>query len=641
MRASFWNDRDGIRRLRLLCLATAGVACAGLVGQARGDESQSAGGAPAQASRLSDGYAPRDVMIEMRDGVRLSTHIWSPKKTGADLPILFIRSPYGWPEDKVKQRLDQSYPHLARDKYIFVFQDIRGREGSEGEFVMLRPRRNLDDALGVDEGTDAYDTIEWLVQNVPGSNDRVGMFGVSYDAWLTVMAAIEPHPALKAVSEEASPADMFIGDDFQHNGALRLGYAFEYVAAMETGKKVARFKFLNQDTYDWYLRRGSLENIGKALGDERPSWTAFMERPNYDDFWRAQAVAPQLGAPRVPFLNTAGWFDAEDFYGPLKIYETLEKTDAEGRNYLVVGPWSHGGWHRDKTARRFGPLDFGSDTVEHYRKEIHGKWFAQWLKGEGSENRPEAEIFQTGCNEWRSYDQWPPKDVEARKLYLQADGALAFSPPERSRRPFDRFISDPSKPVPYRLRPIPENFGGGGWSSWHVDDQRFVHLRPDVLSWETEPLEEDIRISGDVIVELYASTTGEDAHWAAKLIDAFPDDYPAEPALGGYQLMIGADVVSARFRNGFERPARVQPGEVVKYEISLQQRSHCFKKGHRIMVTVQSTWFPLIARNPQRFLDNPYRAGTSDYQSAEHRVFHAPGRASNVILPVEDIEDRD
>ena len=585
-----------------------------------------------------------DVFIPMRDGVRLHTEIYVPKNSTEPLPFIFERTPYGVLDDpKGFANKLTAYSEFIQEGYIFVFQDIRGRYKSEGKFVMFRQPRDRNDPEATDESTDTYDTIDWLLKNVPRHNGRVGVLGISYGGWLTVMAMLDPHPALKAVSEQASPADQFLGDDFHHNGAFRLSYGFEYSALMETSKTNFHFKFDLYDTFEWYLKLGPLSNANeKFFHGSIPSWNDFVAHPNDDEFWQRQAFEPYLASLKtlkVPDLNVAGWWDQEDFYGPLKIYETLEKNDSSHMNYLVVGPWNHGGWARGD-GRNLGKIDFESDTGKYFREKIQAAWFTYWLKDKGKLPLDEALTFQTGSNKWELDDRWPPRrNVVERKLYFRESGRLSFDPPQPKRekaeeQEFDGYVSDPARPVPYRRRPIEPTYPGPGWPLWLVEDQRFVHLRPDVLSWETDPLNEDVAVTGDIVAHLYASTSGTDSDWIVKLIDVYPEDYPKDPSMGGYQLMVADEVLRARFRNSFERPEPVVPGQVTEYSIDLHGNNHCFVKGHRIMVQVQSTWFPVIDRNPQKFVPNIFAATQSDYQTATQRVYHCERFPSHVELPV-------
>ncbi|HZR23895.1 MAG TPA: CocE/NonD family hydrolase [Vicinamibacterales bacterium] len=579
-----------------------------------------------------------DAMIPMRDGVRLYTEIFTPRDASGALPILFERTPYGVLDDEQGiARGVRGLDELLRDGYILVFQDIRGRYKSEGQFVMQRkPRTDRRDPRAVDESTDAYDTIAWLLANVKGNDGNVGMLGLSYGAWLTTMAALDPHPALKAAVEQASPADMFLGDDFHHNGAFRLSYGFEYAARMETGKTQVFFTFDRADTFDWFLKLGPLSNVNdRYFHGEKPTWNDFVDHPNYDAFWQRQAFAPYLTRVTIPMLNVAGWWDQEDFYGPQKIYELLEQHDTDHRNYFVAGPWNHGGWGRG-TGDRLGPVPFGSKTSEYYRGTIQSQWFAHWLKQRDPLPLGEALTFQTGSNVWQQFDAWPPRrGIEAQPLYFAANGTLSFQKPtSKSERAFDSYVSDPAHPVPYRHRPINATYGAGpGWSTWLLEDQRFVDQRPDVLSWSTEPLGASLTISGDIVAHLFASSSGTDSDWIVKLIDVYPED-EKDPAMRGYELIIADEVLRARFRDSFERPKPIVPSAITSYTIDLHTNNHQFLSGHRVMVQVQSTWFPLIDRNPQTFVLNIFRATAADYRSAVQRVYRSPSYPSHIVLPV-------
>ena len=629
-----------MKRMRIavaVCVA-AGIAGAWAAGWVHVREARAQG-----ASGLIDVsalYTKQDAMIPMRDGVRLHTEIYVPKNSADKLPFLITRTPYGTNDDeKGYSRLFNIYQEMIPEGYIFVMQDIRGRYGSEGKFVMQRPPRDRKNPRSIDEGTDTYDTIDWLLKNVPNNNGRAGLLGISYGGWLTAMALLEPHPALKAVSEQASPADMFLGDDFHHNGAFRLSYGFEYAAMMETGKTNFIFHFDKYDTYEWYLALGPLSNVDKNyLHGELPTWEDFVNHPNYDSFWQKQAFYPYLKDMHltVPDLNVAGWWDQEDFYGPVKIYETLEKHDTGHLNYLVVGPWNHGGWsHGD--GESLGRIKFGSATSTYFRANVQAKWFAYWLKDKGELPFKKALTFQTGTNQWVPFDAWPPKsNVTEKKLYFQSGGKLSFDAPEETgAEAFDSYISDPAHPVPYRHRPVEETYGPGShWYTWLVEDQRFVDSRPDTVSWSTSALDHDVCVAGDIVAHLYASTTGSDSDWVAKLIDVYPEEYAAEPSMGGYELMIADEVFRGRFRNSFEKPEAIVPNQVTPYTIDLHTNDHCFLKGHRIMVQVQSTWFPIIDRNPQKFVPNIFKATASDYIKATQRIYRSRKYPSNVEIPV-------
>lgn len=590
---------------------------------------------PASTPDPAAAFTVRDVMIPMRDGVKLFTKIFTPKNQSGPLPIVFRRTPYGI--DGAAGSFVRYYKALADEGYIFVFQDIRGKFRSEGTFVMQRPARAPGDTTSLDEGTDTYDTIEWLLANVPQHNGRVGMLGVSYDGWTTIMGAVEPHPALKAISPQASPADMWLGDDFHHNGAFRLSYAFEYATMMESGKDVKDFAFDRYDTYDWYLSLGPLSAVNRRyLRETIPTWNDYVRHPDYDDFWKRQTMIPHLRSVLVPTLNVAGWWDQEDFYGPITIYSALEKFDTGGMNYLVVGPWNHGGWTRDGSA--LGPIGFGSDTAAYFRDRVQAPFFAHFLKDKGPRDFPEALTFEAGANQWRKWAQWPPqKETKTVGLYFGAGEELRVgTPPAAGATGYDSFVSDPAFPVPYRQRPIQATYfkGGSKWSTWLVEDQRFVDDRADVLSWESAPLKQDMTIAGEVVAKLFTATTGTDADWVVKLIDVYPESLPENWNLAGYQLMVSNEVFRGRYRKSFETPAPMVPNQVEPITFSLHTQNYTFKAGHRVMVQVQSTWFPLIDRNPQTFTKSIFEATEKDFVKATHRVYRSARYPSRVEIPV-------
>jgi putative CocE/NonD family hydrolase len=573
-----------------------------------------------------------EVMIPMRDGTRLFTQIYTPVGATTPLPIVFQRTPYGVGRN-TPAAVAEGLVDLPAVGYVIVLQDIRGRFKSEGQFVMLRQPRDRKDPKAIDESTDTFDTIEWLLKNVPNNNGRVGMVGTSYPAWLAVMGALDPHPALKAIVPMASPADMWIGDDFHHNGAFRLSYGLEYAYMMESSKEMTPTANLidRYDTYDWYLELGSLANANRRYFRESlPTWNDFVRHPDYDAFWKRQAFAPWLNRVTVPTLNVAGWWDQEDFYGPIKIYELLEKHDKNNENFLVVGPWNHGGWSRG-TGKTLGRIDFGSDTATYYRRNVMATFLAHYLKDQGAAPASEALTFRTGSNEWKQHDAWPPvKDVTRRRLYFQEDGKLSFTAPAAKTDTFDTYISDPQSPVPYRPRPITL---GRGWSTWQVEDQRFVHGRPDVRTYVTDPLTEPVVVSGQINAHLFAATSGTDSDWVVKLIDVYPEKH-ADETMRGYQLMIAGDVIRGRYHKSIEKPAALTPNVPVEYVIPFPANDHAFQPGHRIMVQVQSTWFPVIDRNPQKFVPNIFLAQAADFVAATQRIYRSGARASHIALPV-------
>jgi uncharacterized protein len=575
-------------------------------------------------------FTQTEAMVPTRNGAKLYTRIFVPKDAHESLPILMLRTPYGI-DGRAERQFKTYLSDLVKDGYIFVYQDIRGRYKSEGTFEMTRAPRNPALPKDVDEASDTYDTIEWLLANVKNHNGRVGMLGISYDGWLTASAMLDPHPALKAVSPQASPVDMFLGDDFHHNGAFRLSYGFEYVAMMETGKENFSFQFDKRDTFEWYLRLGALSNANaKHFRGKRPTWNDFVAHPNYDDFWKKQSLEPRLTKVNVPTLNVAGWFDQEDFRGPLKIYDLLEKADTKNQNFLVVGPWNHGGWSGGP-GDKLGKIAFDSATGKYFRSQVQATFFAKYLKDRGSPP-PEALMFQTGTNKWVVHDKWPPNNATTRKVYFHPNGKLAFDPPGESPTTIDKYVSDPARPVPYRPRPVTPTYPGQEWKEWMVEDQRFTQHRPDVVTYESDPLTEDLIVAGSMTANLFAATSGTDSDWIVRLIDVYPEDYPDHPEMGGYQLLISGEPVRARFRKSLAKPEAVEAGRVEKYAIDLHWGHHCFRKGHRIMVQVSSTWFPLIDRNPQKFVPNIFEAKDDDFQTARQQIFRSPDHPSHLIL---------
>jgi putative CocE/NonD family hydrolase len=577
-------------------------------------------------------FNKRVARITMRDGAELHTEIYAPLGQTQPSPFILVRSPYGLNLDKHGYALWlRQYTHLMKDGYIFVLQNTRGRGASSGRYTSLGPLRDKTLPNSADESTDTYDTIEWILRNVPRNNGRVGTLGISYGGFLTTRALVDPHPALKAASPQATCADLFVGDDFHHNGAFRLSYAFMWIAHMEEGLDTATV-LGRYDDYDRFLELGALSNINlRFLHGKAPSWNAFAQHPNLDRYWQTEicSVLPHIQSVTVPTLNVAGWFDAEDHFGAIETYKKYEQHDTRGLNYLVVGPWYHGGWSFSE-GRTLGAIDFGSDTARWYRKHIEAPWFAHWLKDQGKLDLPEVLAFRTGANQWQRYDAWPPKTgIKEQKLYLRAGARLSFEPPTEAAGAHDQYISDPNKPVPYVTRPITYN----GWPEWEMVDQRFVDGRPDVLTYQTEPLKEDVTITGEPVAHLLAATTGSDSDWVVKLIDVYPDAVTPEN-LGGFEFMIAEEVFRARYRRSFEKPEPVIPNQVTSYIIGLRSRDHTFKVGHRIMVQIQSTWFPLIDRNPQVYVANIYDAVQSNFRTATQSIYRSRDQSSYVSLPV-------
>jgi putative CocE/NonD family hydrolase len=586
----------------------------------------------AEAQASPPRHACRFVKISMRDGIHLNTSVCEPAGPHEPLPFILTRTPYGIAGDTV---VPESYRFLAADGYIFVSQDIRGRYHSEGQFIMQRPLHNPADPNGVDETTDTYDTVEWLLKNVASNNGRVGVLGVSYPGFLATMAGINPHPAVRAISPQAPMTDTWMGDDFFHQGAFRLSYGFEYAGAMElSNDQSVPLPIGSWDTYHWYLELGPLTNVDvKYFHGKVPTWEAFAAHPAYDAHWRTRAVQRVLRSPTVPTLTVGGWWDQEDRYGPLATYQALERGDSGQRNFLVMGPWNHGGWRR--VDRRMPVVDPG--TQEAYLRDVEAPWFAYYLKGKGSATQPEAMLYDAGAKRWRSFETWPPKaGATPRRLYLHAGSRLSFDPPRASEAPFDQYVSDPAHPVPYRPRPVEQTYDprGSRWRTWETEDQRFVDGRLDVRTWVSEPLSEDVLIAGDIAAKIVASTTGRDADWVVKLIDVFPDSMPENWSQGGYQLMVAHEIMRGRYRKSFSAPAPLQPNTPLDFTVDLHQQSYTFRKGHRFMVQIQSTWFPLYDRNPQTWVPNIFQAKASDFRAQTHRIWHTPRFASRLEVTV-------
>jgi putative CocE/NonD family hydrolase len=605
----------------------------------------------AQQEAAKPAFTFEEVMIPMRDGVHLQTVIIRQTDKPGPLPILFRRTPYGV-ASRAPQQIPVSVKELAQDGYIFVSQNLRGRFKSEGTFK-LTSQVDLTDPKATNETTDAYDSIDWLVKHVPNNNGKVGMYGVSYDGLTSALALLHPHPALKAVSEQASPVDQWMNDDDHRFGALRESYAFEYAVMEETDKNSnTNFIFDIYDTYSWYLSLGPLSNINaKYLHGSIPNWNDTVAHPDYDEFWKKEAWIRQLHSTTVPLLNVAGFWDQEDPWGPWQIFRHAAESDPNHENFMVAGPWFHGQW-RDSKGDSIGQVTFGGhETAREYRETIEAPFFRYYLHGKSDKPKWKVSTFQSGANRWRTYAEWPPREAKPTNLYFRADGALSFEAPKAgtgAKNEYREYVSDPASPVPYRQRPISPTYPGGDWQLWEVADQRFVEGRPDVLTFISAPLEHDLTVTGEVMAQLFASTSGTDSDFIIKLIDVYPEDAqknaweaddgppPREFArsLNGYQLPIAMEVRRGRYLQSYEQPRPLAPNVPVEWEIPLRDRDHVFLKGHRLMVQVQSTWFPLIDRNPQRFVPSIYQARTSDFIKATQRIFCSPSRASRIVLPV-------
>ncbi|MBS0580595.1 MAG: CocE/NonD family hydrolase [Proteobacteria bacterium] len=608
-------------------------------------------GTPAGSAEESP-FEYQQVMVPMRDGIRLQTVIMRERGFKGPLPILIVRTPYGVP-DKAPEKMPPNLKELAADGYIFVIQNLRGRFKSEGTFTQSSDAL-LIPGKGTIETLDGWDTIDWLVKNVPENNGRVGILGVSYSGYTAAATLLDPHPALKAVSEQAAgPVDEWMHDDDHRYGALRLSYDFEYAVMEESDKNAnAHFAFDRWDTYQWYLGLGPLSNINDLyVHGKVPNWSDTVAHPDYDDYWKSLVWVNALHSSTVPNLNVAGFWDQEDPWGPWEIFRRAAQSDPDGTNLMVAGPWCHGCWNLP-AEDKLGPWALGHETAREFRENIEAPFFAFWLHGKGAKPTWRAKMFQTGSNTWQTYPAWPVKTAVATKLYLHADGTLSFQEPKGSEKETARsFVSDPANPVPYRPRPISPTYPGGDWRYWESGDQRFVDDRPDVLTYVTQPLDRDVTVTGEVRALIYASTTGTDSDVVAKLIDVFPEDAekvdwytnpkstgpaPGEYAtkLNGYELPIAMEVRRGRYLASYEHPKALTPGVPVRWPIPLRDRDHVFLKGHRIMLQIQSTWFPIIDRNPQTFTPSIYTAKASDYRSATQRVYSSPAMPSHIELPI-------
>ena len=578
-----------------------------------------------------------EAMVPTRDGTRLYTVLMIPRGVPGALPILLIRTPYGatgWGET---DSTPPAFRELAADGYVFAFQDIRGRYRSDGEFVMNRPLRPPGDTVGTDEATDAWDAVDWLVKNVPNNNGHVGIFGVSYPGWLAEVPLVYPHPALKAVSPQAPMTDTWMGDDFFHQGAFRLSPGFEYAWLFESEEVglSRRVPVTGTDTYEWYLSFPNLAALTSRTDAIRmPTWRRFVEHPAYDSVWRRRAFQRSVRGVPVPSLNVGGWWDQEDLFGPMATYEALERFDTAGLNVLVMGPWRHNQW-TGRGGDSLGNLGFGGPTADWFRAHVQAPWFRYWLKGQGDGHFPEALLFDAGTDRWRTFDRWPPPSAEPRSLYLRADHRLSFEPPPADGG-WDGYVSDPAHPVPYQPRPIgPLLSAHAAWTRWMTEDQRFLAARKDVVSWTSEALPEDLVVAGPVTARIFATTTGSDADWVVKLIDVYPDSGVAE-SMRGYQLMIAGEILRGRYRRSFERPEPIPPNVVEPYTVDLRPQFHTFRRGHRIQVQIQSSWFPLYDRNPQTFVPNIFEAPASAYLPRAHRIVRtatAPSSVEVMVLP--------
>lgn len=583
-------------------------------------------------------YTKHEFMIPMRDGIKLMTSVFVPNDTTRTYPMLMKRTPYNvapYGTDKYPAKLGPS-ELFVKAGYIFVNQDVRGRFASEGDFIQVTPHIvNKTKPTDVDESSDTYDTIEWLLKNVPNHNGRVGMYGISYPGFYAAAGMIDAHPALKAVSPQAPVGDWYF-DDFLHHGSFFLAHAFKWLSANAAERSVPTtelakpYVYPTSDGYKMFLEAGSVENIDKLyLKGTIPFWQDMMQHPNRDEFWQKRELIPHLKNVAPAVMTVTGWYDAEDLYGSFKTYQSIEKQNPNVTSVLVVGPWHHGGWS-SVDGDKLGNVSFGSKTSAFYRAEIELPFFEKYLKDEQVAAPAEATVFETGSNVWRTFDQWPPKNTETKQLFLTEKGALSFSPSTQTEPSggYDEFVSDPNKPVPYSETITPRMT-----IEYMVDDQRFASRRPDVLTYQTEAFTDDTVIAGPIAADLWVSTTGTDADWIVKLIDVQPDG-PETTPLAGYQMLLRSEVIRGRFRNDYAKPEAFTPGQPTEIRLELLDVLHRFKKGHRLMVQIQSTWFPLVDRNPQTFVPNIFFAKPEDFQKATHRVFRSAKHPTSLKLNV-------
>lgn len=586
---------------------------------------------------LEENYIKKEYRIEMRDGVKLFTSVYSPKDTSEKYPIILWRTPYSvglYGEDNFTVFRRYTWQHFIEEKYIIVFQDVRGRFMSEGDFVNMTPYiKEKKSKKDIDETTDTYDTVDWLIKNIPNNNGNVGLWGISYPGFYAAMAGIDLHPAVKAISPQAPIANWFGNDDWHHNGALALAAAFSFFSVFGVQRDglvqewPEDFNFGTVDGYSFYLNLGPLQNVNKKyFKHEIPFWDSLMMHGTYDYFWKSKNSLPHFYNIKPAVLVVGGWFDAENLYGALHTYSSIEEKNPDNKNYLVMGPWIHGGWVRTD-GFSLGDISFGYKTGKYYVKNIELPFFNYYLKGKGELDLPEAYVFETGSNKWQTYDSWPPENTKQVSLYLNENHILSFEI-AKSTDGFDEYISDPSKPVPFTneiTTDIPKPY--------MVEDQRFAASRPDVLVYKTEALNDDITFSGDATADLFVSTTGTDADWVAKLIDVFPTDSVSSDSVvySDYEMLVRGNILRGKFRESFEFPKPFTPGEVTNIKFDLMDINHTFKKGHRIMVQIQSSWFPLFDRNPQKFVDI-YNASEGDFQKARQRVYFSKKYPSRIIL---------
>ena len=589
-------------------------------------------------------YTKHEFYIPMRDGVRLFTQVYAPKDAAQKYAFLLNRTPYSispYGADRY-MNADGTWLNFFKEGYILVRQDVRGRWMSEGVFEHVRPHKAVKSGTNdIDEATDTYDTIEWLVKNIPGNNGRAGMWGISYPGFYAAAGMIDAHPALKAVSPQAPVADWFTSDDWHHHGAFLLAHAFGWFSGAgcvftkpTTVSPCAPFDRVTNDGYEFYMRLGPVRNANeKYFKHSMPFWDEMMKRDFKDDWWKARNIRPHLKNIKPAVMTVGGWFDAENLFGALEVYRATEKLSPGATNLLVMGPWVHGGWGGGK-GDVLGDARFDANTAEFYREKIELAFFNHFLKDKGAMELPEAYVFETGANKWRQFDAWPPRGVTQKSLYLRADGKLSFDPPaEVADATYDEYVSDPKKPVP-----LTPGIASGMAVRYMVDDQRHAARRPDVLTYVSDVLEEDLTVAGPIWPSLHVSTTGTDQDFIVKLIDVYPDRFPdaqgsTNNTLGGYQQLVRGEVMRGKFRNSLEKPEPFAPGKPTKVEFEVYDTFHTFRRGHRLMIQVHSTWFPFVDLNPGRFM-NIYEATEADFTKTTQRVYRSRSMPSAVRVGV-------
>jgi putative CocE/NonD family hydrolase len=594
-------------------------------------------------------YQRTEAMIPMRDGTKLHAVILKPADISAPLPFLIERTPYGV-DGLTRESISKQRPELARDGYIYVGEDIRGRFKSEGEFVMSRPiadhsadqRTSNLAPKALDESTDAYDTVAWLLSNIAGNNGRAGFIGTSYPGFLAMAAGIDPHPAVKAISPQAPMIDVWMGDDFFHNGAFRQSYGYDYVYALESSKEQTDVDYGKDkdgkpvDGFDYFLERGSFDQDVKRSGSKLlPTWKLFLEHPAYDSFWSSRGVEHHLNSVTVPTLSVGGYYDQEDMFGPQIEYSTLQPHDANHQNFLALAPWRHGSW--SSSSRHLGAIQYGESIGKEYRAQIEAPFFAHYLKDDPGVNGAGFDLknsasFQTGSNTWKRYSEFPPLESQSTALHLIGDGMLSWAGTKTPAK--TAYLSDPANPIPYRHRPIQPTYSKESeWFNWLTEDQRFVTDRKDLAVWRLPVLKKDLAVTGEVMADIFAATTGSDNDMIVKLIDQYPADDP-DPKMRGYQLMINEEIFRGRYLQSFEKPTPMRPDSIHEYRYSLHDVDHVFKAGHTVMVEIQSTWFPLYDRNPQTFVPNIMTAKPEDFKPATITIFSDPDHDSTLQMPL-------